>query len=132
MKSFFKDILKRMAVTLVSSILFAIFSLFLLSALIASLVDDGKVEHQPDSILTLNLTMNLTDRPGGFGFEELTRQALTDEQEPPQMHLWEVLQALQKAKSDPKVKALYIKGGFYAIRIWVWICHYTRAVTRHC
>lgn len=112
MKSFFKDILKRMAVTLVSSILFAIFSLFLLSALIASLVDDGKVEHQPDSILTLNLTMNLTDRPGGFGFEELTRQALTDEQEPPQMHLWEVLQALQKAKSDPKVKALYIKGGF--------------------
>ena len=112
MKSFFKDILTRMAVTLVSSILFAVVSLFLLGALIASLVDEAKVEHQPDSILTINLTMNLTDRPGGFGFEELTRQALTDEQEPPQMHLWEVLKALRKAKSDPKVNALFIKGGF--------------------
>jgi len=112
MKSFFKEILKRLALSLVSSVLFAIFSLFLLTAILTSLVDDGIIEHEPDSILTLNLTMNLTDRPGGMGIEDLTRQALTDEQEPPQMHLWEVLQALKKAKSDPKVKALFIEGGF--------------------
>ena len=57
--------------------------------------------------------MNLTDRPGGFRLEDLTRQALTEETNPPQLHLWEVLKALEKAKEDPKVEALFIRGGFY-------------------
>lgn len=112
MKSFLKDILKRMAVTLVSSILFAILSIFLIGALFSSLLKEAELSHDPDSILTLSLSMNLTDRPGGFRLEDLTRQALTEEAEPPQLHLYEVLEALKKAKTDPKVKALFISGGF--------------------
>ncbi|MEC8012908.1 MAG: signal peptide peptidase SppA [Verrucomicrobiota bacterium] len=112
MKSFLKDILKRMAVTLVSSILFAILSIFLIGALFSSLLKETELSHDPDSILTLSLSMNLTDRPGGFRLEDLTRQALTEEAEPPQLHLYEVLEALKKAKTDPKVKALFISGGF--------------------
>ena len=68
--------------------------------------------HESNSVLTLNLSMNLTDRPGGFQLQDLTRQALADKVDPPQLHLWEVLQALQKAKDDKRVKALYIRGGF--------------------
>ena len=83
MKSFLKDILKRMAVTLVSSIIFAILSIFLIGALISSLVEDVEPKHVADSILTLDLSMNLTDRPGGFRLEDLTRQALTEETTPP-------------------------------------------------
>ncbi len=75
-------------------------------------MDQGLPEHQPDSILTLDLSMNLTDRPSGFRLEDLTRQALTEEVEPPQLHLWEVLKALEKAKDDPKVNALFVRGGF--------------------
>ena len=33
-----------------------------------------------------------------------------------------VLQALQKAKDDKRVKALYIRGGFYAFRLRLWLC----------
>ena len=112
MKSFLKDILKRMAVTLVSSILFAILSIFLIGVLISSLVEDIEPKHVSDSILTLDLSMNLTDRPSGFRLEDLTRQALTEKTNPPQLHLWEVLKALEKAKEDPKVEALFIRGGF--------------------
>lgn len=112
MKNFFKDVLKRFAVTLVSSLLFAIFSIVVVVGLLSSLVEEGKVEHEEESILTLNLSMNLTDRPSGVRLEDLTRQALTDEVDPPQLHLWEVLKALEKAQSDPKVKALFIRGGF--------------------
>ena len=101
-----------MAVTLVSSILFAILSIFLIGALFSSLLKETELSHDPDSILTLSLSMNLTDRPGGFRLEDLTRQALTEEAEPPQLHLYEVLEALKKAKTDPKVKALFISGGF--------------------
>ena len=101
-----------MAVTLVSSILFAILSIFLIGALFSSLLKEAELSHDPDSILTLSLSMNLTDRPGGFRLEDLTRQALTEEAEPPQLHLYEVLEALKKAKTDPKVKALFISGGF--------------------
>ena len=101
-----------MAVTLVSSILFAILSIFLIGALFSSLLKETELSHDPDSILTLSLSTNLTDRPGGFRLEDLTRQALTEEAEPPQLHLYEVLEALKKAKTDPKVKALFISGGF--------------------
>ena len=68
-----------MAVTLVSSILFAILSIFLIGALFSSLLKETELSHDPDSILTLSLSMNLTDHLGGFRLEDLTRQALTEE-----------------------------------------------------
>ena len=93
-----------MAVTLVSSILFAILSIFLIGALFSSLLKETELSHDPDSILTLSLSMNLTDRPGGFRLEDLTRQALTEEAEPPQLHLYEVLEALKRQRRIQKLR----------------------------
>lgn len=101
-----------MAVSVVSGILFAVVSIFLLGALLSSWVKDSKKEHSDDSFLVLDLTMNLTDRPGGYGLEDLTRQALIEDSSPPQLHLLEVLKALSKAKKDPKVKGIFITGSF--------------------
>ncbi len=101
-----------MAVTMVSAILFAVLSIFLLGALLSSLVEDPKEKHSAESFLVLDLTMNLTDRPAGLGLQDLTRQAIIDELPPPQLHLLEVLDALSKAKKDPKIAGVFVTGSF--------------------
>ena len=37
-------------------------------------------EPESGSFLVLNLSMNLTDRPTGLSFEDITEEALTDEE----------------------------------------------------
>ena len=95
---FLKRFLKRLAVTLVTSVLFAILSIFILGALITSLLEESEVVHESNSVLTLNLSMNLTDRRGGFQLQDLTRQALADKVDPPQLHLWEFFKLCKKPK----------------------------------
>ena len=43
--------------------------------------------------------------------EDLPRQALTDQVDPPHYHLLEVLRAIRKAKKDDKIIGIFIKGG---------------------
>ncbi len=112
MKTFFKDVFKRMAVTLVSTILFVLISLFLFEAVFSSLLETDKPEAVKGSFLVLDLSMNLTDRPAGFKLEDLTREAITDERKPPSFHLKEVVDAIKKAETDPKIRSIFIKGGF--------------------
>jgi len=56
--------------------------------------------------------MNLTERPGGLTFEDVAEQALTEEVKPAQAHLLEVLDALRKAKTDPRITGILVKGSF--------------------
>ena len=80
MKAFFKDVFRRMAVLFVSLLLFLQFYLWLSFLFFAGSLFSPKVESiKKDSFLVLDLTMNLTDRPSDVSFEDLTRQALTDE-----------------------------------------------------
>ena len=55
-------------------------------------------EPESGSFLVLNLSMNLTDRPTGLSFEDITEEALTDEKTP-QLYLREVVNAIGKAAS---------------------------------
>jgi len=112
MKNFFKDVFKRMAVTLVSTILFVLISMFLFEAIFSALLDQEKPETMKGSFLVLDLSMNLTDRPSGIKLEDLTREAITDERKPPSFHLKEVLDSIMKAETDPKICGIFIKGGF--------------------
>ena len=112
MKSFCKDVLKRLAVSTVSTALFAILSILIFSFVLSTLFNKQKIVVENGSFLVLDLRMNLTDRPGGFQVEDLTRQALTDRAAPPTFHLLEVLQALKKAARDKKIAGVFIQGGF--------------------
>ena len=107
MKPFFVDALKRLAVTTVSTFVFALFSIILLSVFLSSLLVQKEVSVQRGSFLVLDLTMNLTDRPASMRLEDLTRQALTDQVDPPHYHLLEVLRAIRKAKKDDKIIGIF-------------------------
>ena len=102
MKAFFKDVFRRMAVLFVSAFLFAILSLIIFSFFAGSLFSPKLERIKKDSFLVLDLTMNLTDRPADVSFEDLTRQALADEEMIPAYHLWKrwlPLRLLQKKKT---------------------------------
>ena len=112
MKSFFKDVFKRMAVTLVSTILLVLFSVFLFQSVISSFFQEQKEEPIEGSFLVLDLSMNVTDRPSGLDLEDLTREALTNERKPPNFHLREIILAIKKAATDPSIRGIFIEGGF--------------------
>ena len=112
MKPFFVDVLKRLAVTAVSTIVFALFSIVLLSVFFSALLTDKQVKVEKGSFLVLDLSMNLTDRPASMRLEDLTRQALTDQVDPPHYNLLEVLRSLRKAKEDENIIGIFIEGGF--------------------
>ncbi|MEE3060962.1 MAG: signal peptide peptidase SppA [Verrucomicrobiota bacterium] len=112
MKSFFKDVFRRLAVTLVSALVFAVFSIALFAWFTSKVVDQSEAQVADESILVIDLTMNLTDRPDDFRLDDLTREILTDESQPPQFHLLEVLQALERAGKDKRIEAILLKGSF--------------------
>ena len=60
----------------------------------------------------LDLTMNLTDRPADVSFEDITRQALTDEKLIPAYHLKEVVDTLIASTEEKNIKGIFITGGF--------------------
>ena len=101
-----------MAVLFVSASLFAILSLVIFSFFASSFFSPKLESIKKDSFLVLDLTMNLTDRPSDVSFEDLTRQALTDEKIIPAYHLKEVVQALEAAAKEKKLKGIFLTGGF--------------------
>jgi protease-4 len=56
--------------------------------------------------------MNLTDRPADVSLEDLTRQALVDEEMIPGYHLREVMDTLREASLEKSIKGIFITGGF--------------------
>ena len=101
-----------MAVLLVSAFLFAILSLVIFSFFAGSLLSPKIESIKKDSFLVLDLTMNLTDRPADVSFEDLTRQALADEEMVPAYHLKEVVEAIEAAAKEKKLKGIFVTGGF--------------------
>jgi protease-4 len=112
MKKFFSEVLRKFAVSIVSTILFAVVFFFLMGGVLASLLETPKPEIRNQSFLVLDLTMNLTERPGGLTFEDVAEQALTEEVKPMQAHLLEVMNALSKAKADRRIAGILIEGSF--------------------
>ena len=112
MKKFLSEVFRKFAVSLVSTILFAVVFFFLMGGVITSLLETPKPSIRSKSFLVVDLTMNLTERPCGLTFEDVAEQALTEEVKPAQAHLLEVLDALRKAKTDPRITGILVKGSF--------------------
>lgn len=112
MKKFLSEVFRKFAVSLVSTILFAVVFFFLIGGVVTSLLETPKPSFRSNSYLVVDLTMNLTERPGGLTFEDVAEQALTEEIKPAQAHLLEVLDALRKAKTDPRIIGILVEGSF--------------------
>jgi protease-4 len=112
MKKFLSEVFRKFAVSLVSTILFAVVFFFFMGGVITSLLETPKPSIRSNSFLVVDLTMNLTERPGGLTFEDVAEQALTEEVKTAQAHLLEVLDALRKAKTDPRITGILVKGSF--------------------
>ena len=101
-----------MAVLFVSAFLFAIISLVLFSFFAGSFLSPTDEKIKKDSFLVLDLTMNLTDRPADVSFEDITRQALTEEELIPSYHLREVVDTILASSTEKNIKGIFISGGF--------------------
>ncbi len=112
MKRFILDVLRKFAVSLASMFLLGFFLLVLFSWVFSSLLQPPQTVIHKSSFLVLDLTMNLTERPGGQTFEDLAEEALTGERKPTQAHLLEILDAFRRAKDDNRIIGILVTGGF--------------------
>jgi len=86
--------------------------LVLFSFFVGSFLSPTDEKIKKDSFLVLDLTMNLTDRPADVSFEDITRQALTEEELIPSYHLREVVDTILASSAEKNIKGIFISGGF--------------------
>ncbi|MBU61022.1 MAG: signal peptide peptidase SppA [Opitutae bacterium] len=115
MKAFWLDVLKRFLASAGVALLFGLFSFVLLFSFMSLSLRAPEVEVPKDSILVIDLTMNVSDRPGGFDFEELAMKALSKRGEPKSFHLLELIQTIRKASADEEISGILLKGSLQPV-----------------
>ena len=112
-KRIFKFLLQNTLIALVSTA----FMFFLLIALIAGLVSSF-AEKQPsfpkEAALTFDLGMNLVDTPPTPTLESLLMDAI-GEGTPPVYHVRDMIETLERAGQDRRVKALFLHGSLQSL-----------------
>ncbi len=109
MKSFLKYTLATIVGIIISSILMVIISLGLIGIIISA--GDKPVEVKSNSILHFKIAQPIPDRGSNNPFEgfDFTNFTLT-----PQIGLDQVLKNIEKAKTDDRIKGIYIETGMYS------------------
>ncbi len=102
---FFKVFLATLLALVVSSVLSWILFLIIFVGFAGSMEDTTKAVLTPQTILKIDLAENITEAPSknpmaGFDYNTMTMSKTT--------HLLKVLQALEAAKSDARVKGIYL------------------------
>ena len=110
MKAFWLDVLKRFLASAGVALLFGLFSFVLLFSFMSLSLRAPETEVPEDSILVIDLTMNVSDRPGGFDFEDLAMKALSNRSGPKSFHLLELVRTIRKASADDEISGIFLKG----------------------
>lgn len=102
---FFKVFLATLLALVVSSVLSWVLFLLIFVGFAGSMEDTTKAVLTPQTILKIDLAENITEAPSknpmaGFDYNTMTMSKTT--------HLLKVLQALEAAKSDARVKGIYL------------------------
>ncbi len=106
MKSFFKSVLANIvAIFIVGALLFGF---FITMMLVSSLTGGSRVQIQNNSILTLNQKMQIIDSPS----EDQPSFFFPSSGDPTKVLLKDVLGAIEKAKSDDKIKGISIEADY--------------------
>ena len=108
MKSFLKYTLATIVGIIISSILMVIISFGFIGIIISA--GDKPVEVKSNSILHFKIAQPIPDRGSnnpfdGFDFTSFTLA--------PQIGLDQVLKNIEKAKTDDRIKGIYIEAGMY-------------------
>ena len=105
MKSFFKGVLINILGTIVSSIIF----ILILVGIITLIIPDNDVIVEENSILKINLSdIIVVERSSNNPFDELNLIGDVSES----IELKEILDNIEKAKTDNNIKAIYINTSF--------------------
>lgn len=102
---FFKVFLATLLALVVSSVLSWVLFLLIFVGFAGSMEDTTKAVLTPQTILKIDLAENITEAPSknpmaGFDYNTMTMSKTT--------HLLKVLQALEAAKNDARVKGIYL------------------------
>ena len=105
MKSFFKGLLTNILGTIISSIIFILF----IVGIITLIIPDNDFEIKKNSILKINLSdFNVVERSTDNPFEEFNLNGNTSKS----IELKEILDNIEKAKKDDNIKAIYINTSY--------------------
>ena len=102
---FFKVFLAALLAVLVSGIISSLMWVFIFVGLAGSMEQTSKAVITPQTIVKIDFAENITEAPSknpmaGFDYATMTMAKST--------HLLKVLQSIEKAKSDERVKGLYL------------------------
>lgn len=102
---FFKIFLATLLALIVSSVLSWILFFSIFAGMAGSMEGTTKAVVTPQTIIKIDLAENITDAPAknpmaGFDYSSMSM--------PKNTHLLKVLQALETAKNDPRIKGLYL------------------------
>lgn len=105
MKSFFKSVLANIVAII---IVFSAFFFFFIIMLVLGSLGDSKVKIKDDAVLTLSFKTDIIDSPT----EDQEAFFIPDKNAPKKVLLYDVIEAVKKAKTDNKVKGISIETDF--------------------
>jgi protease-4 len=111
MKKFFKFLLQNTFVGIISGLTVLFFGLVLVFAMLASFSSGTQTVIPKDSILILDLSMNLKDTPPRMGFEEIVQEVIEDNVIPT-YHLQDLVETIERAKNDSRISGILLQGSF--------------------
>jgi protease-4 len=104
-ESFMKQFFKFVFATILGLVIFNLFAIFILIGIISAFGDDDKVKVDENSVLYLNLSAPIAER----GQENpLGNLGVPLDNTSSKIGLLEVVQSIKNAKSDKKIKGIYI------------------------
>ncbi len=112
MKAFIKSVLRQAAVQILASILIVVFFFFVMMGILSNLATSNLGPTvETGSVLTINLGTKITDAPPPLDPAEMIMQSLLSD-EGASIHLYKVLETIDKAERDPRIKGIYLHGNY--------------------
>ena len=110
MKRFFKFLLQNTLIAIVSTS-FAFLLLVLVLVVILASFAPKQPSFPREAILTVDLSMNLTDTPPAKSLQDMMMEVISEEA-PPQYHVRDMIQTIERAANDRRIKGLLLHGSF--------------------
>ena len=109
MKSFFKNVLSTIVGVVLSVVVVVLLFIGIISIAVSSLDSDKETKVKANSILKITLSKPIVERASDNPFENLSITNMSPETE---MELKTVLDNIEKAKTDDRIKGIYLNVPF--------------------
>jgi protease-4 len=111
-KAFIKSVLRQAAVQIFASLLVIVVFFIIMMGILGNLASSNMGPPvEAGSVLTINLANKITDAPPPMDPAERIMQSLFSE-EGASIHLYKLLETIDKAERDPRIKGIYLHGNY--------------------